>query len=103
MRTIFPVIISTNSEKSMLPDSSLSMSEIIFRTSAFFTVNPSARMAAFSSFTSMDPDTPPPRHVVTWGGHTHVTTTSQQLTGAVGVEEVERLPDLRQLLVVQLL
>jgi hypothetical protein len=36
-RTMRPVIMSTNSEKSTLPDSSLSMSAIMRRTSAFLT------------------------------------------------------------------
>jgi hypothetical protein len=54
-RTIFPVIMSTNSWKSTVPFSSLSMSAIIFRTSAFFTWKPRARIAALSSLASMDP------------------------------------------------
>ncbi|DBA04980.1 TPA: hypothetical protein N0F65_006982 [Lagenidium giganteum] len=55
VRTILLVIISMNSSISIVPDSSLSMSAIIWRISAFLTWNPSARMAALSSRTSIVP------------------------------------------------
>ena len=53
--TIFDVIISKNSWKSIVPDPSLSMSLIIFLISSFLGSNPSARIATFSSFASMVP------------------------------------------------
>ena len=53
---IFAVIISRNSEKSIVPDPSLSMSEIIFLISSFFGSKPSARIATFSSLASMVPE-----------------------------------------------
>mmetsp|Transcript_22680 Transcript_22680/g.66035 ORF Transcript_22680/g.66035 Transcript_22680/m.66035 type:complete len:201 (+) Transcript_22680:523-1125(+) len=53
---IFAVIISRNSEKSMVPEPSLSMSEIIFLISSFFGSKPRARMATLSSLASMVPE-----------------------------------------------
>ena len=53
---ILAVIISRNSEKSMVPDPSLSMSEIIFLISSFFGSKPRARIATFNSFASMVPE-----------------------------------------------
>lgn len=68
--TIFAVISSKNSLKSMVPepsyycefignlsaDATLSISAIIFLISSFFGSKPKARMATFSSFTSIVPD-----------------------------------------------
>mmetsp|Transcript_44415 Transcript_44415/g.115439 ORF Transcript_44415/g.115439 Transcript_44415/m.115439 type:complete len:215 (-) Transcript_44415:17-661(-) len=52
---IFAVMISKKSLKSMIPLSSLSISDIIFLISSFFGSNPSARSATFSSFASIVP------------------------------------------------
>eukprot|EP01033_Poteriospumella_lacustris_P010503 gene10503-gene11359 len=52
---IFAVIISKNSEKSMVPEPSLSMSEIIFLISSFFGSKPRALIATFNSLASMVP------------------------------------------------
>lgn len=53
--TILAVISSKNSLKSMVPEPSLSMSEIIFLISSFFGSNPSALIATLSSFASIVP------------------------------------------------
>ena len=53
---ILAVIICRNSSKSMVPEPSLSMSEIIFLISSFLGSKPSARMATFSSLASMVPE-----------------------------------------------
>mmetsp|Transcript_24787 Transcript_24787/g.62918 ORF Transcript_24787/g.62918 Transcript_24787/m.62918 type:complete len:215 (-) Transcript_24787:56-700(-) len=53
---ILPVIISTNSSKSIVPEPSRSMSAIILRTFSFFESNPSARSATCSSLVSMVPE-----------------------------------------------
>ena len=53
---IFDVIISKNSEKSITPEPSLSISEIIFLISSFLGSNPNARIATFNSFASIVPD-----------------------------------------------
>lgn len=53
--TIFAVIISKNSWKSMVPLPSLSMSLIIFLISSFFGSKPRARIATFNSFASIVP------------------------------------------------
>jgi len=52
---IFAVIISRNSEKSIVPEPSLSMSEIIFLISSFLGSKPRARMATLSSLASIVP------------------------------------------------
>ncbi|DAZ96310.1 TPA: hypothetical protein N0F65_008434 [Lagenidium giganteum] len=53
---ILDVIISKNSVKSIVPEPSLSISEIIFLISSFFGSKPSARIATFSSLASMVPE-----------------------------------------------
>mmetsp|Transcript_22191 Transcript_22191/g.51037 ORF Transcript_22191/g.51037 Transcript_22191/m.51037 type:complete len:316 (+) Transcript_22191:252-1199(+) len=52
---ILPVIISTNSSKSIVPEPSRSMSEIILRTFSFFESKPRARSATCNSFVSIVP------------------------------------------------
>jgi hypothetical protein len=52
---ILAVIISKNSEKSMVPEPSLSISEIIFFISSFLGSKPRARIATLSSFASIVP------------------------------------------------
>ena len=53
---ILPVIISTNSSKSIVPEPSRSISAIILRTFSFFESKPSARSATWSSLVSIVPE-----------------------------------------------
>ena len=128
-RTIFAVIISKNSWKSMLPDPSLSMSLIIFLISSFLGSKPRARIATFSSLASMVPahraapsrGYPPGQNQIrttvarqtqprdraqacsrSHGMHTVVAQhMAHQRTGAISIEQVKSLTDLLLLLLCQ--